>query len=410
MNLDYQAHIGYTLRFERLLRGLSLREVADIFSLSHTIIAKLETAQTELSPSVKEKYEIFLNQTWTWDVSIFQSLQTLYDETLQHILFHDFIAIKDKTHQLEALKAAAMKAGLSFFYHDLQFILDAHDKTRALWIEPNLFKVMDKMNLAVTHPDTFVLPLSLAMVERYHFRLTGSEARLKSLLEQYLNPHHRALVYDRLSDLYYHTFDRSRGIKYGKEAMQTYQAFNNTNRVILCDIKTKMYGDRQHQKQIELPYRAWIDQAEVFFLIELITDITYVQALRMFRFKKYEVALSILETIDITHPQFYHYYVIILYGSNQRDRLKTFLQETTLSAPMIKVFEPALDFVKADLAGADDATLEHHLKMYFESTLKEQLYGESRWAEMLIMAFYLKRRRYKEATLLKERIVQTILR
>ena len=410
MNLDYQAHIGYTLRFERLLKGLSLREMAAVFNLSHTIIAKLETAQTELSQSVKEKYEFFLSQTWTWDASIFLSLQTLYDETLQHLLFYDFIAIKDKIHQLETLKAASLGAGLSFFYHYLKFILDAHDKTQALWIDIAVFKAMDKMSATVIHPDAFLLPLSLAMVERYHFRLTASEARLKSLLDQYLNPHHRALVYDRLSDLYYHTFDRSKGIKYGKEAMQTYQAFNNTNRVILCDIKTKLYGHRQHQKQIELPYRAWIDQAEVFFLTELITDITYVEALRMFRFKKYEAALNILESIDITHPQFYHYYVMILYGSNQIDRLTTFLKDTSLSAPMIKVFEPALDFVKADLAGAEDATLEHHLKMYYETTLKEQLYGESRWAEMLIMAFYLKRRRYKEATLLKERLVQTILR
>ena len=405
----YQAFVGYTLKYERLKKDLSLRALAEELNVSHTVIANIEKAKIPLSPSLLSIYEQYLAQRFMWDEDLFKTLFNNQNDLFEAILFHDYSYLVSLKEALTPLKENAKKAGLSFFWDFLCFLVQSNDYAQVLTVPLSDINALKKMSEDLNPMSHLVLELSLALYDRYHFRLSSAKTRLERLSSSYLNPHYKALVNDRLSDIYYHTFDRAKAISFAKEAIKTYQTFHNTHRAILSEIKMNLYGLRQHQTEKELPYLKFIEQANIYKLTEVIHDISYVWALRVFRFKRFEEAKRILQRLDLSHPQFYHYYVIILFGARQYDELKAFIESTALKYPMLDIFKPALDYVNAYLRGAPDDELETLLNIYLDNTLKEELYGETRWAETLLDDFYVRRRRYKEATLLKERLIQLIL-
>lgn len=409
MSLDYLQAIGQTFKYLRITQRLSLRDLADRLGVSHTFIANIEKGDVQPSVSILEKYEKHFQLTFTFDEDTFISLYQILNEVFDSILFHNFSELVSQREALVSHQEVMTKAGLSFYWELALFIIDAHDYQAVLEIRPEKAAELEKFNDDLNPFLNFVFTISIAIYERYHFHLSKAKTRLEAMLENYLNPHHKAIVKDRLSDLYYHTFDRSKAIKYASEAIQTYQTFHNVNRSILSEIKKNLYGKRQHQSEVDLPYQGFIEQAKIYKLNEVIHDISYVWALRIFRFHKYEEARNILETLDLSYPPFYHYYVIILFGSKDYDRLNHFLKTQPLKESSIKVFRPAIEYVKAVLENAADEVLEQHLIEYLNLAIKEELYGETRWAETLFNDFYMERRRYKDATLLKERLIKLIL-
>lgn len=408
MNATYRQFIGYSLRYERLKANLSLRVLAEKCDVSHTVIANTEKGKTPLSASLSHRFERLFGWTFEENQASFDWVQDILQTVLNAVLFHDENVLKNIRMTLENTDRFK-NSGLIFIRDLIDNVAQIQDYLLVHHVAAADFDIFEKMLNDLPPALQFLLNLTIALYDRYHFKLSQAKKRLLILSNTYLNPHHKALVYDRLSDVFYHTFDRSKAIQYASEANQIYQTFHNTNRVVLSEIKMKLYGKRQHQKETELAYQKWIEQATIYKLTEVINDINYVHALRVFRFNKFDEAINLLEKLDLSHPQFYHYYVIVLFGSKRYKALKTFLDHQPLSAPMIKAYFPALNYVKAMLQEADDKVLEKELNTYLEITLKEELYGESRWAETLWMDYLLSRRRYKEATLLKERLINLIL-
>lgn len=408
MNATYQQFIGYSLRYERLKANLSLRMLAEKCKVSHTVIANTEKGKTPLSAALSRCFETLFDWTFTEDLASFDFLQEAIQKSLNAVLFHDENVLKNIQFTLNDT-VRFKKSGLSFVRDLIHHIGLIHDYQDVHHVALSQIQIFEKMLDDLPPSLQFLLHLSIALYDRYHFKLSQAKKRLMNLSNTYLNPHHKALVYDRLSDVYYHTFDRSKAIQHASEANQIYQTFHNTNRAVLSEIKMQLYGKRQHQKETELAYQQWIEQAQIYKLTEVINDIHYVHALRVFRFNRFDEAIHLLQKLDLSHPQFYHYYVIVLFGSKRYKALKTFFKVQRLSAPMIEAFSPSVNYVKAYLDEADDKVLESELNHYLEITLKEELYGESRWAETLWMDYLLSRRRYKEATLLKERLIDLIL-
>lgn len=406
---EYLQSLGATLKYHRYLLGFSLREMAKQLKVSHTLVAKLEKGQIRPSLELMAHGEAFLGHPLRFDATVLIHLYQIFHEIFDAVLFHDFSTLEKLKEKLLKAEEKATESGLLFLWKLSIFIIESHDYNAVLTTDEKFVLVLQKMVDEIDPSLQFLSDLTLALYDRYHFRLSRAKKRLEKIASQYLNPHHKALVKDRLGDVYYHTFDRSKAIKLASEAIQTYQTFHNVSRAILSDIKINLYGKRQHQSEEVLPYERYIEQAKTYQLTEVIHDISYVWALRIFRFKKYQAARKILESLDLSHPQFYHYYVIVLYGSQDFSALKEFLEKQPLKAPMIKIFEPAIDYVKAVFNMAPDAVLEHHLKEYLRGVNAEELYGESRWAETLLDAFYLQRRRYKEASQLKEHLIELIL-
>lgn len=408
MNETYQQFIGYSLRYERLKANLSLRMLAEKCKVSHTVIANTEKGKSPLSPALSGCFKMLFDWTFKEDQETFDLLQEIIQMSINAVLFHDENDLKNIHHTLSVTERFKM-SGLLFVRDLIHHIVLIHDYQEVHHVGLSQMEVYEKMLDDLPASLQFLLNLSLALYDRYHFKLSKAKKRLMNLSNTYLNPHHKALVYDRLSDVFYHTFDRSKAIQHASQANQIYQTFHNTNRAVLSEIKMQLYGKRQHQKETELAYQQWIDQAKIYKLTEVINDIHYVHALRVFRFNRFDEAIYLLQNLDLSHPQFYHYYVIVLFGSKRFKALKNFFKEQPLSAPMIEAFSPAVNYVKAYLDEADDKVLEAELNHYLEISLKEELYGESRWAETLWMDYLLSRRRYKEATLLKERLIDLIL-
>ena len=409
MAKEYDQALGYTFKYLRHQDGSSLRELAERFNVSHTLISHLEKGQTLPSDAILHHYASLMGHSICLDEKIFMRLNQILNQVFEAILFHDFNYLGVLKEELIQSEKSMDEAGLIFLRKLVLFIIESHDYLSVFGCDQHFVKYLEKTVGDLQPFLAFVSELSLAMFDRYHFRLSKTKARLEALQLSYLNPHHKALVKDRLSDLYYHTFDRSKAIKFAFEAHQTYQTFHNTNRAILTDIKMNLYGKRQHQNEEDLPYQGYIEQAQTYKLHEVINDISYVWALRIFRFKKFAKAKTILEQLDLSHPQFYHYYVIVLFGSKDFEALQHFFNTQLLKAPLIEVFKPAIDYVKAYLNKAPDDVLEQHLKTYLNYTIQEELYGESRWAETLLNDFYVERRRYKDVTELKERLIDLIL-
>jgi transcriptional regulator with XRE-family HTH domain len=408
MNATYQQFIGYSLRYERLKANLSLRMLAEKCKVSHTVIANIEKGKTPLSASLNVGFDNLFDWNFKEDLESFEFLQETIQAIFNAVLFHDENVLRNIRMSLKD-SDRFKKSGLIFIRDLIDHIVLIHDYQEVHHVALNQIHIFEKMLDDLPPSLQYLLNLSIALYDRYHFKLSQAKKRLMSLSNTYLNPHHKALVYDRLSDVFYHTFDRSKAIQNASEANQIYQTFHNTNRAVLSEIKMQLYGKRQHQKETELAYQQWIEQAQIYKLTEVINDIHYVHALRVFRFNRFDEAIQLLQNLDLSHPQFYHYYVIVLFGSKRFETLKTFFKEQRLSAPMIEAFSPAVNYVKAYLDEADDKVLEIELNHYLEITLKEELYGESRWAETLWMDYLLSRRRYKEATLLKERLIDLIL-
>jgi transcriptional regulator with XRE-family HTH domain len=408
MNETYQQFIGYSLRYERLKANLSLRALAQKCEVSHTVIANTEKGKAPLTASLSRCFEKLFDWTFEENQASFDMIQEILQTVLNAILYHDGPLLKTIRMALENTHLFK-KSGLKFVRDLIDYVAQIHDYTLVHQMGAAEIYLFEKMVEDLPPALQFLLNLTLALYDRYHFKLSQAKKRLLSLSNTYLHSHHKALVYDRLSDVYYHTFDRSKAIQYALEANQLYQTFHNTKRAVLTEIKMQLYGKRQHQSETELAYQKWIEQATTYKLTEVINDINYVHALRIFRFNKFDEAIHLLEKLDLSHPQFYHYYVVVLFGSKRFEALKTFLDDQPLNAPMINAFLPALNYVKAILQKADDQVLEKELNAYLEITLKEELYGESRWAETLWMDYLLSRRRYKEATYLKERLINLIL-
>lgn len=406
---EYIQAKGYSFKYQRISHQLSLRDLAQQLGVSHTLIANLEKGIMQPTDDLIAKYHAFFKLPIENDETFYGHIYDCLIKTFDAILFHDFQELEVKKETLVLMKEQAYQKGLKFHWDLCFFIIHSHHYLEVLNLDPKLAEHLAKMGEDLNPFLRFLLDVTLALYDRYHFRLTASKKRLERLASGYLNPHHKALVKDRLSDLYYHTFDRSKAIKYGAEAIQTYQVFHNTNRAILTEIKISLYGKRQHTFEKDLPYQHLIDQANVYKLYEVIHDISYVWALRVFRFQRFQEAKNILRTLDLSHPQFYHYYVIVLFGSNDIETLKDFLKNQPLKAPHIEVFKPSIEYIKAYLNKKEDDVLERYLIQYLKATIKEELYGESRWAENLLNDFYIERRRYKEATHLKESLIELIL-
>ena len=93
--------LGILVRYNRVKKGYSLRDLAKLTNISHTLISNFEKGLlTPHSDTIKDIFEI-LDLHYYDDPEISKKFKILYQKAFKHILFHEYIDARKIIDEIE---------------------------------------------------------------------------------------------------------------------------------------------------------------------------------------------------------------------------------------------------------------------------------------------------------------------
>lgn len=400
--------LGMSLHFLRILKAHSLRDVADLIGRSHTFLARVENGELTISwddlARLNQLYETPLRLATPHSDGWYEWIEAVY----QDFLNGDLNAFNGHEKTLQSFAPTVSNSPLHFEYHAMHWVLNVAttpaNTLTVLELEPVFAKLTDK----TSGPIGFLVRMALSRVAFRKWQLNTANAWLDDAFRNVAHPHLKAVIQLHKAEIGFHRYNRQGALKVNEEAHQTFGFFNNLLRRAEAEIRSELYKKRQ-LKSDEVDYRSLKDKAETFHLPSLYDEVVMVEGLRAQHLGFLERATHLLGRLSSEHPQYYYYQAMNYYVRTDTQALSTHLKTLPKDYVIPSIFRHGLDFLKAVVAQSNPDVIERHLLAYLNASLFQQLYGETRWAQLELSKLYEQTRRYKAATQMVEKITNTIM-
>ena len=400
--------LGTSLHFLRILKAKSLRDVAEILGRSHTFLARVENGELSISQDDLTR----LNQVYGTSLRLAVSHNDGWHEWIEAV-YQDFLngdlnAFYGHQATLQSYAQRVLDGPLHFQYHAMHWVLCVMTRSantvRVLKMEPVFSKLTEKTR----GPLGFLLRMTLFRVAYRTWQLKSANAWLDDAVKIVAHPHLKAVIQLQKAEIGFHRYNRQGALKVNKEAHQTFGFFNNVLRRAEAEIRSELYKKRQ-LKSDEVDYASLKDKAKTFLLPNLYDEIVVTEGLRAQHLGFLDRATHLLGRLPAAHPQYYFYQAMNYHVRADYHALTDHLKTPPKDYVIPVVFQHGLEFLKAVVEASQPDVIERHLLAYLDAALDQQLYGETRWAQLELSKLYEQTRRYKAATQMVEKITNTIM-
>lgn len=407
MNVD--AHLGLSLRYARIKKGYSLRDVAVSLGKSHTFLARLERHDLSVTDETLESLNRLYETKLTRNQDILTPWMDQIDRVLQAFLNGDFLSFESYKNAMLAWQEVAERSPIYLDHAVCAWVIDVHLHSanqadmleRASLFEPLVDHIQGSL--------AFLARMTLFRVAFHDWRLNDAQTYLNQVRALTSHPHYKAVIDLGDAEINFHRYNRQGALRINQKAHDTFGYFNNYLRMAIAEVRGALYAQR-HLTSDRLNYEPLKEKAATFHLPELGREVAMIEALRALHLKEYDFAITALKALDATDPQIYFYTAMTLHKMNDEARLKAHLKMPPKTYVMPEIFQAGLAYLKAHVKQESTRQMVTHLHHYFACATNEKLFGETRWAERELRTLYEKKRQYKAATAMLETITQTIMK
>lgn len=407
MTLD--AHLGLSLRYARLKKGLSLRDAALAIGKSHTFLARIERHDLSVTEDTLAMLNDLYGTTLTADRSVLADWVSQMDAVLESYLNGDFLSFEAHKKTMLEWENPALKSPIYLDHAVASWVIDVHLHAanrpdmieKAKLFEPLVHHIQGSLR--------WLSVMTLFRVALHDWRLNDAQAFLHQARTIISHPHYKAVIDLADAEMNFHRYNRQGALRINEKAKQTFSFFNNYLRMAIAEVRGALYARRQLTSD-RLEYGPLKEKATTFHLPELASEVAMVEALRALHLHAFDFAIDRLSALNQDDPQIYFYTAMALHKKHDDEGLKAHLKTAPKSYAMPEIFQFGIDYLNAHLENKSARHTLDPLQRYFERAIQENLYGETRWAERELRMIYEKNRQYKAATLMIERITQTIMK
>jgi transcriptional regulator with XRE-family HTH domain len=403
INKNHLSSFGMMIRIERLNKRYTLRQLAKLSGLSHTLINKIEHGKHTITEDVFNKLTLALHVSFQHN----EEKNVFFYEMLPHI--HDAIFYADPKKvrkQMDIIfedNAYYMHSVCMVDYmilyigeHTHVHILETHDAT------PYVHTLSQTMSLGTkTQQQRFYLYRAM-----YHYITQNIKDMLEDLQTgQALSPD------TKLQGLYHYFFGRAESENFAISRANTHylkaiEIFDKTN-----NIRRRMYAKlHYHVNQLKIYEYDGIDEAlNSLFVFAEKDDLTWMKhrttLTRMLYYmlnNHYEDAVKTSDLIDIKTIE---YYGLLLYSYYKLSDYKNFTKNLKKAKRLYHkndrffMFENLIDYLEVIMneTNPNPHVVEKKLKSAYQSALKKRAFFEIEALYEHYIVFLTTQRRYKDA-------------
>lgn len=414
INEKYLTSFGMMIRIERLNKHYTLRQLATLSGLSHTLINKIEHGNHALTEDVYKKLTLALHVTFQHD----QAKNTFFYEMLPRI--HDAIfyaapkqvrkymdiIFEDSDYYLHSICMVEYMI-LYIGEHTHVHILEAHNVTPFVHTLSQTIPLGSK-----SQQQRFYLYRAM-----YHYITQNIKAMLDDLhTGQALTPE------IKLQGLYYYFFGRAESENFAISKANTYylkaiEIFDKTN-----NIRRRMYAKlHYHVNQLKIYEYDTLDESlDALYAIAQKDDLVWMKhrslLTRMLYYmlnNNYQMAIKTADLIDIKTIE---YYGRLLYAYYKLNDYKTFTKYLKKAKRLYNkkdrffMYEHIIDYLEVIMNDTkkNPSIVEKKLKKAYQSALKRRAFFEIEVLYEHYIEFLTTHRRYKEACKLTQEMTRIV--
>jgi transcriptional regulator with XRE-family HTH domain len=414
INQDYLAQFGMMIRVERLKKRYTLRQLATLSGLSHTLINKIEHGNHMITDDVYNKLTLALHVTFEHD----EEKNAFFYDILPHI--HDAIfyanpknvrkqmdiVFEDKdyyTHSVCMVDYMILYIGEHTHVH----ILETHDAT------PYINTLSQTIALgSKKQQQRFYLYRAM-----YHYITQNIKDMLDDLnTGQALNPE------TKLQGLYYYFYGRAESEDFTISRANTHylkaiEIFDKTN-----NIRRRMYAQLHYyvNKLKIYEYDGTDEALDKLYAFAEKDDLTWMKhraiLTRMLYYmlkNQYHDAVKTSELITIKTLE---YYGLLLYSYYKLNDNKTFFKQLKKAKRIFNkndrffVYENIIDYLEVIMSESlpEARIIDKKIKNAYQSALKKRAFFEIEATYEHYINFLTSQRRYKDAYKLTQEMITIV--
>lgn len=414
INNHYVSSFGMMIRIERLNKRYTLRQLAKLSGLSHTLINKIEHGNHTITEDVYNKLTLALHVTFQHDEDkntfFYDMLPQIHDAIFyadpKNVRKHMDIIFEDNDYYIHSICMVDYMI-LYIGEHTHVHILETHDAT------PYVHTLSQTIALgSKSQQQRFYLYRAM-----YHYITQNINDMLDDLNRgQALDPE------TKLEGLYHYFFGRAESENFAISRANTHylkaiEIFDKSN-----NIRRRMYAKlHYHVNQLKIyEYEGIEDALNTLYIFAEKDNLTWMKhraiLTRMLYHmlnNNYEEAIQTSHLIDIKTIE---YYGLILYAYYQINDVKNFTKHLKKAKKLYNkndrffMFENIIDYLEVIMSPTDASPnmIEKKLKNAYQSALKKRAFFEIEAIYEHYIEFLTSQRRYKDAYKLTQEMISIV--
>jgi len=402
MDSKIRLDLGLALKYIRLKKSYSLRDLAKEFLISHTLISKLEMSKMAFSLDIQSKYQNLFGLSFEINLDIEDHLNALYLKLINGIIYHNEDIINECIISLNE-KETLIKNSIYQLYHDLLVLVASIHIDRnfhlneSLWIEISSYLPTDL---------NFWLALSIAHSFYLNYRFNEALNQINTIANKTWNDKYQGLIYEKQSAILFFQYNHHEAIALNERAYQIFSAENIIVRMSLCEIRNDLFKKALSLNSDETDYTGLMNKAVQFKLYFMVDTIHFIRGLRSLHNNDFKGFKQSFNSMESHYPSYYLYYSLGLYIMNDLKKLRQVLKNRPFKNPVLfdcgfDALEKSLDQGKTDVKA---------FKVYLEMALRQKSHEDTILIKRILENHYLEMRHYKEAFIILDTVLESVLK
>lgn len=295
LNKIMKNSVGYYIRVNRELQGLTLRELSEKCGVSHVQISKYERDIDEISEQNLNKITKALNCEYHDDKETEKKVEDLFFK-LRNDIFYDNLDTNDMTNALSLIEDSALSTGYAHVYLLIKYVISV------ICDDENIYKyesILEHLNMTDSLEKQVYLQYKSSRLEDEKKYLDSLEVLMEAVPMHYdekqfamLN-YHLSMRYSALNETY-------NALNALMKAKDVFRKYNNFVREMHCDLMLgNLHFKSNHYKEAFEYYSSVENEIKMLNIKDnLLYSVKKNKVLSCIFLKCYDQALAILDTMD----------------------------------------------------------------------------------------------------------------
>jgi transcriptional regulator with XRE-family HTH domain len=394
--------LGLALKYIRLKKTYSLRQLSSDFLISHTLISKIEMSKLGLSKEIQSKYRHFFQVDFEIKLDLEEYLNSIFQKLTNGIIYHNEALIHECVDSLRDYEND-FKYSIYQIYHDYLATVSSIHVNRSFEYNESLW-----MELSPYLPPhlNYWMVLSISHSFYLNYRFKEALNLMAALTAKTWDDKYQGLIYEKQSAIMFFQYNHHEAIGLNEVAYQIFSAENIIVRMTLCEIRNDLFKKALSLNADETDYKGLISKAVQFNLYFMVDTIHFIKGLRHLHNHDFPGFLASFKAMESRTPVYYLYYGLGLYIMNDLKTLRQVLKKRPLNNPTtfeygFYALEKSLELKKTDVKA---------FKAYLDRALTEKSHEDTILIKCILETHYLNMRQYKEAYNVLDTVLETVLK
>lgn len=401
MKLTFDLDVGLNLKYLRLQRSYSLRDLSKALDSSHTLVSKLEMSRIGLSDSLKNKYQTLFGCDFNVEPESILFLNQILEKLMHAIVRYNEIALIECVQALKKEKDTFSDSLYRAYFDILEMVSNIHTVRGVIPNEKVWMELLPYLPL----PLTYLVSLGLTHAQYLNYRFKEALSLLKKLETFPMEEYYKALIYEKQSAIMFFQFNRQEALALNEKAYQIFSSEDVIVRMSLCEIRNDLFRATSMDDKRKIDYAGLNSKAVQFKLYFMTDTIYFIQGLRALHDEDFKGFIKAFNKMEERYPSSDLYYGLGLLIMGDFQELKEVIKNKPSNLPTL--FEKGFEALEKSIDGIiDEKAFKHYLSLSFE----EKSYEDTMLCKKILEDYYLKHRRYKEAFYLLNEMTDVILK